>query len=185
MAVYIALLRGINVGGKNIIKMADLKKMFESLGFSSVQTYIQSGNVLFQSDEDQQALTGQIETEIKAAFHIDAAVILRTTDELQQIVGHCPFSDLDIKKTHSPDYETLYVAFLACEPLHENIEQLDAYVSEADQYKIIEKNVYLLFHHSIRDSKLAANIHRLNVPSTVRNFKSITKLAELSKNIMK
>lgn len=74
--VYIALLRGINVGGKNMIKMADLKRTFEALGLGRVQTYIQSGNVLFDSDEEEKTLRDRIEREIEAVFGFSVSVIL-------------------------------------------------------------------------------------------------------------
>ncbi len=75
MTVYIALLRGINVGGKNIIKMADLKRVFESIGLCEVKTYIQSGNVLFKSNEAEKSLCNKIEYEIEAIFGIPVKVI--------------------------------------------------------------------------------------------------------------
>ena len=88
---YLALLRGINVGGKNIIKMVDLKACFESLGFSSVATYIQSGNVLFQSDEkDKGALTIKIEAGLSRQFKFDAKVVIISRKELKEIVQSAP-----------------------------------------------------------------------------------------------
>ncbi|HEX9024877.1 MAG TPA: DUF1697 domain-containing protein, partial [Clostridium sp.] len=79
MTVYIALLRGINVGGKNIIKMNDLKRVFESIGLIEVQTYIQSGNVLFKSSDEKEMLLNKIEREIKNVFGFSVTVILRTS----------------------------------------------------------------------------------------------------------
>lgn len=77
MTVYIALLRGINVGGKNIIKMNDLKKVFESIGLNEVQTYIQSGNVLFKSSEENELLLKKIEHEIEKVFGFSVTVIIK------------------------------------------------------------------------------------------------------------
>ena len=88
---YLALLRGINVGGKNIIKMADLKASFEALGFSNVITYIQSGNVLFQSDEkDKALLTVQIEKELSKRFQFEAKVVVISQKELAAIIRNAP-----------------------------------------------------------------------------------------------
>ena len=91
MGQYLVLLRGINVGGKNIIKMADLKAAFEALGFSNVWTYIQSGNVLFQSDEsDKDALTTRIERGLSKRFNFDAKVVVIAQKELAAIVRGAP-----------------------------------------------------------------------------------------------
>ena len=91
MIQYLALLRGINVGGNNIIKMADLKAGFESMGFSNVTTYIQSGNVLFQSDEkNKAALTGRIEKELSRQFDFPARIVTFAHKELAAIVREAP-----------------------------------------------------------------------------------------------
>jgi uncharacterized protein (DUF1697 family) len=91
MTVYLALLRGINVGGKNIIKMADLKASFESMGFSDVTTYIQSGNVLFQSDEkDKEVLTKRIEAGLSKKFKYEARLVVISHKELKDIVQSAP-----------------------------------------------------------------------------------------------
>jgi len=91
MSSYIALLRGINVGGKNVIKMAELKACFEEQGFSRVATYIQSGNVLFTVPGSERGeLVGRIEGSLAATFGYRASVVLRTRKEMQQIVGRAP-----------------------------------------------------------------------------------------------
>jgi uncharacterized protein (DUF1697 family) len=91
MSQYVALLRGINVGGKNLIKMIELSACFEAQGFRDVATYIQSGNVLFQSDESGRAkLTGRIEQALAATFKYRASVVLRTRKQMQDIVERAP-----------------------------------------------------------------------------------------------
>lgn len=87
---YVTLLRGINVGGKNRIKMADLKACFESNGFEDVRTYIQSGNVLFRSTGTNKQLTGRIERMLSNAFGYTATVVLRTQGQLQAVVDGAP-----------------------------------------------------------------------------------------------
>ncbi|WP_019230107.1 DUF1697 domain-containing protein [Sedimentibacter sp. B4] len=184
MTVYIALLRGINVGGKNIIKMADLKRVFESIGLCEVKTYIQSGNVLFISSETEEFLCNKIEHEIEAVFSIPVKVILRTSMELEQIISNCPFSKDEVTEAETlSEVESLYVALLTHNPLKENIECIDVYRSESDKYHIVGRNIYLLFHHSIRNSKLANNLNKLNVPITVRNWKTLSKLSALAKSM--
>lgn len=182
MTIYIALLRGINVGGKNIIKMVDLKRVFETMGLCDVRTYIQSGNVLFKSNEEEETLRKKIENSIESAFGFSVAVILRTAAEFERIRENCPFSEEAISEAESSsEGESLYVCLLTHAPLQEKIEHLNAYRSEDDEYKVEGREVYLLFRHSIRKSKLASNLHKLDVPATVRNWKTINKLAMLAK----
>lgn len=182
MAIYIALLRGINVGGKNKIKMADLKRSFDEIGLERVQTYIQSGNVLFESDKEEESLRNSIEHKIEEVFGFKVSVILRTSLELERIIQNCPFSEEEILKAENmSDTESLYAALLTQTPSKEGTEQLNAYRTETDDYRINGREVYLLFHNSIRNSKLANNLHKLNVPVTVRNWKTMVKLAELSR----
>ncbi len=179
--VYIALLRGINVGGKNMIKMVDLKRTFEALGLSRVQTYIQSGNVLFDSDEPEKTLRNRIEREIESVFGFSVTVVLRTAAELKQIIGNCPFPEEAISEAEAlSEAESFYVSLLTEEPLQEGIERLNDYRSENDEYRVIGREVYLLFRNSIRNSKLANNLGKLNVPATVRNWKMINKLVVLA-----
>ncbi|EKQ57484.1 MULTISPECIES: DUF1697 domain-containing protein [unclassified Clostridium] len=182
MTIFIALLRGINVGGKNIIKMNDLKSVLESIGLSEVQTYIQSGNVLFKSSEDKGMLIEKIEQEIEKAFGFSVAVILRTSKEIEQIIKNCPFSEKEILEAESSSKaESLYIGILSDAPLEENIKKLDVYKNQNNKYKIIGQEVFLLFHNSIRNSKLANNLHKLDVLVTVRNWKTINKLYTLAK----
>ena len=93
MKKYVALLRGINVGGKNLIKMTDLKACFEALAFESVITYIQSGNVLFSTDKSDQArLTIQIEEALSKTFNYKSRVVLRSHKQMKEIVARAPKS---------------------------------------------------------------------------------------------
>lgn len=184
MITYIALLRGINVGGKNKIKMPELKRVFEMIGLKKVQTYIQSGNVLFKSNETEEPLRKKIENEIQNAFGFPVTVVLRTATEFDQIIKKYPFTEEEVSKGgRSSEAESQYVALLTKIPLQENIQHLEAYKSEKDDYRIIGREVFLLFHHSIRNSKLANNLHIVDVATTVRNWKTIYKLDELAKSI--
>ncbi|WP_442598727.1 DUF1697 domain-containing protein [Neobacillus sp. D3-1R] len=117
MAIYVALLRGINVGGKNIIKMADLKHTFETIGLSRVKTYIQSGNVLFESEKEEITLRNQLENKIQEVFGLSVPITLRTADEFKLVAENCPFTDAEISAAEaSAEGESLYVAFLTEEP---------------------------------------------------------------------
>jgi uncharacterized protein (DUF1697 family) len=89
--LYLCLLRGINVGGKNLIKMADLAARFEAQGFTGVRTYIQSGNVIFRAAEtDQARLAGQVEAMLSTAFNYDSRLVLRSHQELREVVAQAP-----------------------------------------------------------------------------------------------
>lgn len=182
MTVYIAMLRGINVGGKHIIKMLDLKLVLEASGLCDVQTYIQSGNVLFKSDEEKEPIVNKIEHEIETAFGFKVPIVLRTAEELEKIIKNLPFSEKEILEAESnPKVESLYVCLLTHVPLQEKIQQLDTYKAESDEYRIVGREVFLLLHHGISKSKLANNLHKLDVPLTVRNWKTINKLDILAK----
>lgn len=182
MATFIALLRGINVGGKNTIKMAKLKQVFEAIGLYEVQTYIQSGNVLFKSNEDEESLRNKIEQEIKTVFGFTVIVVLRTLAEIEWILEHCPFSEEEVKQAElSSDAESLYVALLAQDPTQDKIENLYLLRNESEDCIIVGREGFLLFRQSIRNSKLANNLQKLDVLLTVRNWKTINKLAGLAK----
>ncbi|MGF9979285.1 DUF1697 domain-containing protein [Viridibacillus arvi] len=184
MTIYIALLRGINVGGHNKIKMAELKQMFERMGFTRVKTYIQSGNVLFESDEKEPFILKRIVHEIKAVFGFTISVILRTSSELERITGECPFSKEEISDAEaSSEGESLYVALLLEVPSQERIEGLSTFRTEYEDFRFEGREVYLLFQKSIRNSKLANNVQKLGVPVTIRNWKTMNKLTTLAKEI--
>lgn len=184
MTIYIALLRGINVGGKNIIKMSNLKQVFENMKLLDVRTYIQSGNVLFKSDEYEGMLLKKIEREIEVNFGFSVKVILRTAAELEHIIFNCPFSKEDVLEVASLSKgESLYVSFLTNVPLKGKIESLRGYRNENEGYLIRDREIYLLFKNSIRNSKMLTNIQKLDVSSTVRNWKTINKLSTLAKEM--
>ncbi|GIP38284.1 hypothetical protein J31TS4_15640 [Paenibacillus sp. J31TS4] len=181
MTSYIALLRGINVGGKNKIKMAELKAVLEAAGFRNVQTYIQSGNVLLDSELSEREAAKRMEAEIEKAFGIALTVVLRTFEELRHAAANCPFTEAEIAEAEAQaDGERLYAAFLPEEPGSEGIARLNACESGKDEFRIVGKDVYLLFRQSIRDSKLSANLAKLGVPVTVRNWRTVSKLVALA-----
>ncbi|WP_186670963.1 DUF1697 domain-containing protein [Sporosarcina sp. BP05] len=184
MTINIALLRGINVGGHNKIKMGELRQMFEILGFSRVQTYIQSGNVLFESHESEQSLIKRIEGEIEKVFGFSIKVVIRTTSELEWISNNCPFTEEAVAEAKATsDGESLYVSLLQDKPSQDGIDRIGAYKSDNDKFMIEGREVYLLFRLGVRNAKLANNLHRLDVPSTMRNWKTINRLTQLAKEM--
>ena len=175
MTLFIALLRGINVGGHNVIKMAALRELLESLGLNNVKTYIQSGNVLFESEESADKLSQRIEEGIKGAFKLSIPVVLRTSLELDGIIQNCPFPTDNLAEG-----ESVQISFLKEELTKEGIDTLYSFKSEIDEYHLEGKDIYLYFRQSIRDSKLALHLQKIGVPGTVRNWKTVMKLDSLA-----
>ncbi|MUG87883.1 DUF1697 domain-containing protein [Paenibacillus timonensis] len=183
MTIHIALLRGINVGGKNIIKMAELKRSLTEQGFSEVQTYIQSGNILFASEEEG-ALGLRMEEVIRRDFGLDIPVVLRTASELRATAEGCPFTPEEIAAAEAASTgECLYVAFLRSEPIAEALKRFAAYANEQELFRTSGREVYLLFKESVRNSKLAANLQKLDAYATVRNWKTVGKLLSLAEGM--
>ncbi len=179
--VYIALLRGINVGGKNMIKMAELKAALEGAGLDSVQTYIQSGNVLLRSGLDELSLRDTIEKTIQSRFGLTVPVVLRTAAELASLIGNLPFSADEIAAAQAgTNAEVLYAALLNDKPTDERIAQVLTYKNTSERIDIVGRDVYLLFSDSVRNSKLAGHLNKLDESATTRNWKTIVKLSELA-----
>jgi uncharacterized protein (DUF1697 family) len=176
MTIYIALLRGINVSGHNKIKMAELKRTLETMGLSCVQTYIQSGNVLFESGENPEQLRLQIEDGIRADFGISITVVLRTAEELERIIADCPYADVCLAEG-----ESVHVSVLTDTPPQKVIDLLTGSERDNDECYIQGRVIYFLFRQSILDSKLAKNMQKLGNTATTRNWNTINKLAALVK----
>ncbi|BFH69656.1 hypothetical protein J27TS7_00410 [Paenibacillus dendritiformis] len=175
MAIYIALLRGINVSGHKRIKMADLRGIFVKMGLQQVQTYIQSGNVLFVSGEEEAPLRQRIEQGILAALDMPVTVILRTAPELERLIADCPYPE-----DASPDKASLYAAFMTEAPAEEQLGRLPGGENEPDKFSLHGREIYLWFDQSIRNSKLANRVAKLDVPSTTRNWNTVKKLAAMA-----
>jgi uncharacterized protein (DUF1697 family) len=181
MITYIALLRGINVGGNKIIKMQELKAMFQSLQFNNVRTYIQSGNVVFESGEVSSSRVGEvIEQEIKATFGFDVSVMIRTLEELERTLANNPFN-----LSNEVDFKRLYVSFLAAEPSADSLEKLHPYENGADKLRIVGKELYVLYEISVSKSALfkVSMDKLLGMPVTARNWNTVNKLVEMGRSV--
>ncbi|OGX61611.1 MAG: cytoplasmic protein [Paenibacillus sp. RIFOXYA1_FULL_44_5] len=176
MTIYIALLRGINVSGHNKIKMAELRGMLETLGLSRVQTYIQSGNILFESGEGRETLRIRIEDEIRTAFGLSITVVLRTAEELERIIADCPYGNIALREG-----ESVHVSVLTEAPPQKVIDLLADSERDNDEYRINGSEIYFLFRQSILDSKLGKKLQKLGNTVTTRNWTTINKLAALAK----
>ena len=172
MIKYVAFLRAINVGGHTIIKMTDLKQMFESLGLENVQTYIQSGNVIFESNDDHTAsLKKRIESQVEKATGYKTQLFVRTIREVQFIASKSPFT--------AEAKETVHVTFLNEKPDKEQQQALLSFKSDADDFAVKRREVYNLRHDrekSIFSNNFIEKILRL--PATTRNMTVIKKIAE-------
>ncbi|WP_445492635.1 DUF1697 domain-containing protein [Niallia sp. 03133] len=180
MTVYIALIRGINVGGHHIIKMKDLKTLLINKGLLEVTTYIQSGNILFQSEENAGYIQQLIEDEIKTFYGFSVTVVVRTLSEWEQIIQHCPYP------VHSlAEGESVHLALLEKEPSNEAIQHLHAYVNELEACELHGKEIYLFLRRSFHKSKLAIQLQKIGIPTTVRNWKTVAKLELMIREIEK
>lgn len=172
---YLALLRGINVSGHKKIKMADLRALFEALSFKQVQTYIQSGNVIFESDaQNVTNLKVIIETAILQRFEFQVPIELRTLEELTQVVRDCPFPALDLQK----DGTQVLVTFLADRPAATSVNNLKACVIAPEKLVVSGSEVYLYCPNGYGKSKLSNTFleTKLGVAATTRNWKSVNAL---------
>ncbi|MDR6553687.1 DUF1697 domain-containing protein [Paenibacillus qinlingensis] len=175
MTVYVGFLRGINVGGKNKIKMTDLKKTLEAIGLAHVQTYLQSGNVFFQSEEPSESLRPRIEKAISDAVGVAPTVILRTAAELAELVGNCPYDADDLSEG-----ESIQISVLTEEAPPTLTDILSKGQSEVDEFQMQGCTIYFLFRQSVLDSKLASNMQKLGDRTTTRNWNTMSKLVELA-----
>lgn len=178
MQTFIALLRGINVSGHKIIKMEMLRKMMENMGFKNVKTYIQSGNVVFQSNEnDISKLEELIRKEIEKEFGFDVYVKIVTPEELKWVLDENPFL-----KDGSLDIKQHYFAFLDQNPSEENRENLKNLELKGELTELGNKVVFIHYRNGAGKSKLSNNLieNKLKVKSTMRNLNTTKKLLEMS-----
>ncbi len=173
---YLALLRGINVGGKNKIPMNDLSSMFLEAGCKNVRTFIQSGNVIFNSSAKVSArIPGLIAARITDSLGYKTPVVLRSTAELEDAVSSNPF----LKAGAAED--SLHVFFLADHPEPSRVLALDPHRSPPDEYIVRGREVYLRLSNGVADTKLtnAYFDSKLATICTGRNWRTVTKLLEL------
>lgn len=179
MNTYIALLRGINVTGHNKIKMVDLKQLFLNLGYLNVTTYIQSGNVIFNSNvTNYESLEKEIIKAIYKTFGYTIKVLVLSKTELEIVFNNNPFI-----KQKGTDSSKLHVTLLNSTPNLNKIEDINRLNSTTnDEFNIQDKSIYLYCPNGYGKTKLNNNLFekKLNISATTRNWKTITKLIELS-----
>ncbi|NOQ28188.1 MAG: DUF1697 domain-containing protein [Bacteroidales bacterium] len=182
MKTYISILRGINVGGHKTIKMDALKKMYNDLHFENVQTYIQSGNVVFQSsNSNSKELEVIISTQIKKHFDFDVPVIVLDKKELKEIIENNPYL-----KDQTKDLSLQCITFLSSNPKQFNIEAIKLKQTQGEEFTITEKAVYMYCPNGFARTKLTITFFekQLNVIATTRNLKTSNKLLSIASELV-
>lgn len=175
MNTYIALLRGINVGGRNILPMKDLVGILEGMGCEKINTYIQSGNVVFQSKEKQSSkIAGEISSKILESHGFEPKVLLLEIAELQDAIKNNPFE--------TEDGKALHFFFLDSHPKDPDLERLMAVKLKSEEFSLNKNIFYLYTPDGIGRSKLAAKVEQcMGVPVTARNLNTVSKLIAMVK----
>jgi uncharacterized protein (DUF1697 family) len=174
MQKYISILRGINVGGNRVIKMDVLKMMYQNLNFTNIKTYIQSGNVIFESkNTDCETLASTISQKIKQTFGYDVPVIVKTKDEMNIVLANNPF-------INSQEAQFLHLTFLSAQPTQDNINKIKGDFGN-DAFVFAQKSVYLYCPNGYSNTKLTNGFleSKLNVMATTRNWKTVATLTEM------
>jgi uncharacterized protein (DUF1697 family) len=173
---HVALLRGINVGGKNMLPMKELAAMFAKAGCADVTTYIQSGNVVFCAEDKMvEGLGAGIAKQVEARFGIRVPVVLRAAAEIDAVLRANPFLKAGASE------ETLHVCFLADRPGKDLVAGLDAGRSTPDAFAVVGREIYMQLVNGMARTKLtnAYFDSKLKTVSTMRNWRTVLKLAEM------
>ena len=173
MPLFISLLRGINVSGQKMIKMADLKVLYEQLGFTKVQTYIQSGNVVFESQKKNITVLEQlIFNKIQTHYGFEVPNLILAPKELEEALKNNPFQK----------YEKMYFTFLNELPRKENIKAITNIYFNNEFFEINQKVVYFYCPNGYGNAKMNNNFfeNKLKVIATTRNLNTVKKLLEMA-----
>ncbi len=180
MNKFISILRGINVSGQKKILMADLKALYEALGFKNVITYIQSGNVIFECpSQDKTDIKSKIDRTIEVRYDFQVPVEVRTELEFKTILENCPFEHIDLDR----DGAKVLVTFLSAKPSADNLTEAQKYVASSEKMALHDQVVYLHCPNGYGRSKLSNTFleKKLGVVATTRNLKTVSKLYALTR----
>jgi len=172
---YAAFLRGINVGGKNKVKMETLREVFGALLFQNVKTYINSGNVIFETAKsDDRQIAAKIEKAIESEFSLVIKVMVRTIDEIEAVIKNNPF---DGQFENDKD---LHVLFLDEELAEEKRELLFSNNNENEIFAVRNREIFCLLRVGFSDSLLGKDYigKKLKTPATARNWRTVNKMLE-------
>lgn len=175
MTRYIAFLRGINVSGQKLIRMEHLRTVFADMKFRNVQTYIQSGNVIFDAltTTTPEALQQKIEKQLLKTYGFEVTTIVRTLAQIEEIITHNPFA-----AQMGEEHTMLYVAILPTLPDSSLVNALVALSTELDSYEVREREVYAFCRKNIGKNLFSTMLieKKLKLPATVRNWATMNKL---------
>ena len=177
MNTFVALIRGINVGGHNTLPMANLRAALSEAGFQNVKTYIQSGNVIFDSHlNDENLLEKTISEVLSSVFSLDVPVIVKSANAIKAILDHCPFAP-EMK-------ENSYFILLNKTPDKVLVNDVSSIAYEGEQFQIIRDCLYFYSSHGYGRTKFNMKTFekRLRVTGTSRNYKTMLKLLALSRS---
>src|SRR5258706_899798 len=177
MTTFVSLFRGINVGGHQTVRMDELKDLHESLGLKDVVTYIQSGNVVFTSDDaDLAHLPRHIEDGFAKKFGFHVKVMVRTSAELRDIIANNPFQDQPLKES-----KWVLVLFLATRPERAALEDLQKTYVGPEELCLIGQELYIYYPNGIGRSKLTGTLieKKLKTSGTGRNWNTILQLQKM------
>ncbi len=174
MSKYIALLKAINVGG-HTVKMDHLKKLFEQMSFEKVETFIASGNIVFETNlKNQNSIKQKIEQELEKSLGYKVATFIRTTNELKTISEYKAFKDSDLNNVNN----TLYIGFLDSTPSKENQNKANAMQDVANEFHFNKTELYWLCRKNFSDSGITGKTLEklLRMETTIRNSTTIKKI---------
>lgn len=176
MIRYVAFLRGINVSGQKLIRMEELRSHFEMPGIENIATYIQSGNVLFDSDEtDEKALRNKIEQQLEQKLGYKVTAIIRMQHAIKKIVKNNPFDT--IREDQKSKY---YVTFLADTPSYDVKGSLGVYSNDAEYARVVNREVYIYSNNYGKTCFSNTFIEKkLGLAATTRNWATVNKILEL------
>ncbi len=179
MKTYIALFRGINVGGKHALPMNELVALLEDLDCRNVKTYIQSGNAVFKSkDTDVSRLSHNISVAVKQRRGFEPDVLLLGVEELEKAITDNPFPKAET------DPKALHVGFLASAPEDSDLTSLESLKRDSERFHLIDNVFYLYAPEGVGRSKLAAHAEKLlGVSMTDRNWRTVCKIREMAKEV--
>ena len=174
---YVALLRAVNVGGRNRIAMAALRELLQGLGYGSVRTHLQSGNAVFTAPAGAtpEPVAEEIEGALLAELDLAAKVLVRTRAELQRIVAGNPLLDV------ATDHRRLLVAFLSGPPAPDAVNQLAPADFEPEVFAVGEREIYVWYPEGVQAARLSNAFweRRFRVVATGRNWNTVTRLLEI------